>query len=92
MNKDEDEDEEGIPKVQKNGWWVSHVACHLSLTPTATATNPPPTNSPIIHSRLVHSRLAAKKPQKMKKKKTKSIEREEKKSRIWVKLGPLVRV
>ena len=32
---------------------VSHVTCHLSLTPTATATDPPPANSPIMHSRLV---------------------------------------
>ena len=32
--------------------------CHLSLTPTATATNPPPANSPII----MHSRLVCKDP------------------------------
>ena len=31
---------------------VSRVTCHLSLTPTATATDPP-ANSPIMHSRLV---------------------------------------
>ena len=29
------------------------VTCHLSLTPTATATDPSPANSPIMHSRLV---------------------------------------
>ena len=35
---------------------MSHVACHLSLTPTATstATHPPPANSPIKHSKLDH--------------------------------------
>ena len=32
---------------------VIHVMYHLSLTQTATATNPPPANSPIMHSRLV---------------------------------------
>ena len=32
---------------------VSQVTCHLSLTPTATATDPPPANSPIMHNRLV---------------------------------------
>ena len=35
---------------------VSHVAlvmCHLSLTPTATATDPAPANSQTMHSRLV---------------------------------------
>ena len=30
-----------------------HVACHLSLTPTATATNPPLANFPIMNGRLV---------------------------------------
>ena len=30
----------------------THVTCHLSLTPTDTATDPPPANSPIFHSRL----------------------------------------
>ena len=30
-----------------------HVNCHLSLTPTATATDPPPANSPTMHSWLV---------------------------------------
>ena len=29
------------------------VTCHLSLTPTATAIDPPPANSTIMHSRLV---------------------------------------
>ena len=39
---------------------MSHVACHLSpdtchliLTPTATATDPPPANSATMHSTLV---------------------------------------
>ena len=32
---------------------VSRVTYCLSLTPTATATNPPPDNSPDMHSRLV---------------------------------------
>ena len=32
---------------------VSHVTCHLSLTPTATDTDLPPDNSPIMHCRLV---------------------------------------
>ena len=38
---------------------VSHVMCHmsrvtyyLSITPTATATDPPPANSTIMHSSL----------------------------------------
>ena len=31
---------------------VSPVICQLSLTPIATATDPPPANSPIMHSRL----------------------------------------
>ena len=30
----------------------SPVTCHLSLTPTATATDPPPTNSPIMHLKM----------------------------------------
>ena len=33
---------------------VSSVTCHLSLTQTATATDPPPANSPFVQSRLVH--------------------------------------
>ena len=33
---------------------MSDVTCHLLLTPTATATDPPPANSPTMHSRLVH--------------------------------------
>ena len=32
---------------------VLHITCHLSLTSTATATDPPPANLPIMHSRLV---------------------------------------
>ena len=32
---------------------VSSVSCHLSLTVTATATDPPPANSPTMQSRLV---------------------------------------
>ena len=28
---------------------MSHVTCHLSLTPTATARDPPPANSPIMN-------------------------------------------
>ena len=32
---------------------VSPVTCHLSLTLTATATEPPPANCPIMHIRLV---------------------------------------
>ena len=44
---------------------MSHVVFHLSLTPIATATDPPPVNSPIIHSRLAHSRLPPKKHKKI---------------------------
>ena len=33
---------------------VSLATCHLSLTLTATAPDPPPAKSPIMHSRLVH--------------------------------------
>ena len=32
---------------------VLHVTCHLSLTPTKTASVPPYANSPNMHSRLV---------------------------------------
>ena len=32
---------------------VLRVTCHLSLTPIAKATDPPPAKSPIMHSRLV---------------------------------------
>ena len=32
---------------------VSPVTCQLSLTPTATATDPPPGSSPIMHMWLV---------------------------------------
>ena len=30
------------------------VTCHKSLTPTATAMEPPPTDSPAMHSKLAH--------------------------------------
>ena len=33
--------------------YVSPVTCHISLTSTATATDPPPANSPIMHSRML---------------------------------------
>ena len=40
--------------------YMSHVTCqlspatgHMSLTPTATATDPPPANSPTMHSSMV---------------------------------------
>ena len=32
---------------------MSRVTCHLSLTPTATVTDPPPTNYPTVDGRLV---------------------------------------
>ena len=32
---------------------TKYLTCHLSLTITATATDPPPANSPTMHSRLV---------------------------------------
>ena len=32
---------------------MPHVTCHMSLTPTAIATDPPPANSPTLHSRMV---------------------------------------
>ena len=32
---------------------VSGVTCHMSLRPTATATDPPPANSPTMHSRML---------------------------------------
>ena len=32
---------------------VLRVKCHLSLTPTVTAPDPPPANSPTMHSMLV---------------------------------------
>ena len=32
---------------------VSPIKCHLSLMPTATATDPPPPKSPTMHSMLV---------------------------------------
>ena len=31
---------------------VLHVTCHMSLTPTARATDPPPAKSPTMHSRM----------------------------------------
>ena len=34
-------------------WQMSPVACHLSITPTVTATDPPPAYSPTMHSRLI---------------------------------------
>ena len=42
---------------------VSHetrVACHLSLTPTATNTDPPSANSPTMRSRLVQEKQKTK--------------------------------
>ena len=33
--------------------WVSPVTCHKSLTPTATALDPPSANSPTMPSRMV---------------------------------------
>ena len=50
---------------------LSCVMCHLSLTPTANATQPPPVNSPIIQSRLVckdpkHEKYSKRKNQKPK--------------------------
>ena len=33
--------------------YISPVTSHLSQTPTAAATDPPPANSPTMHSRLV---------------------------------------
>ena len=42
------------------------VTCHLSLTPTAKATDPPPANSPIMHSGLI---CKDQKPKKMSKRK-----------------------
>ena len=32
---------------------LTRVTCHLSLTPTATATDPPTANSPTMQSKLV---------------------------------------
>ena len=32
---------------------MSRVKCHLSLTPTATVTDPPPDNFPTMHGRPV---------------------------------------
>ena len=50
---------------------------YLSLTPTATATDPTPANSPIIHRRLAHNRLA---PKKLKNAKKKSLKQRRKKN------------
>ena len=33
---------------------MSYATCHVSPTPTATATDPPHANSSTMHSRLVH--------------------------------------
>ena len=41
-------------KLQNCRCHISRVACHMSLTSTATATDPPPSNSPTMHSMLVH--------------------------------------
>ena len=30
------------------------VTCHVKLTQTATATDPPPANSPTMHGRVIH--------------------------------------
>ena len=60
----------------------THVACHMSLTPTATATDPPPANSPIIHGRLAHSRLAPKHKKVEKRKKKKIIETKKKTKKV----------
>ena len=46
---------------------VSPLTCHLWITPTATATDPPNANSPIMHSRLVCKEPKTKKIQKRKK-------------------------
>ena len=46
---------------------VSRVLCHLSQTPTATATDPPTANSPIMHSRLVLKDPKTQKNAKLKK-------------------------
>ena len=35
-------------KLNNITWHLSHVVCHLSLTPTATATYLPPANSPTL--------------------------------------------
>ena len=32
---------------------MSPVTCQMSLTPTATARDPPPANSPTMHNRMV---------------------------------------
>ena len=32
---------------------MSHFTCHMSLTPTATAMDPPLANSPTMHCRIV---------------------------------------
>ena len=43
------------------------VTCHFSLTPTATATDPPAANSPTMHSRLVCKHQTNQKNSKRKK-------------------------
>ena len=57
---------------------VLHIACHLSpftyhlsVTPRATATDPPPANFPTKHSRLVHIN-----PKKLKKNQNPKKEKE----------------
>ena len=46
------------------------VTCHLSLKPTATATDPPPNNYPTMH---IISRLIYKEPKILKNKHKKSL-------------------
>ena len=46
---------------------VSHIICHLSLTPTATATDPPFANSPIcIVVWLANTKKSSKQQQQQK--------------------------
>ena len=45
---------------------LSTVTCHMSPTPTATATDPPPTNCSTKHSRLVHQERTKKNPTNVK--------------------------
>ena len=57
---------------------VSPVACHLSLTPRAKATDPLSANSPIMHSKLVckdriNRRKKAKPQKSLKQQKPKSV-------------------
>ena len=57
---------------------VPHVMCHLSLTPTASATNPLPANSPTLNSMLV---LKVLKKKRQKKEKTNGIGKNQKRYR-----------